>query len=192
MIKKMKISEKVDIDEMDRTCADMMDLLNAFAMGKVPNAEYTLTDLQQFCESLVKTQRNDIEGFKPGSWPLAPKVEQDGEARVDFVFRPTYIAVSILTRFRMKYPDEAKRILGFDDALRQGLKFSTYRNLEGHGTWGRDDVADNLKILELGDVPRHVLQNPSPSPEMAKVLDEYKDRLHLDKETGKRKTRKKE
>jgi len=74
------------------------------------------------------------------------------DARVDFVMFPTYIAVSILTLFKIRYPDKAKSMEGYDDALRLGYKFATHRRLKGHGYEAQYEKTRALRILDLGGV----------------------------------------
>lgn len=177
MVREFKISTDADICEMHAISRGMRRLLSRFASGRIPSREYRVSDLKRFCESLVRGQRNDIRGFKPGSWCLAPTAEMPEDARVEFVFFPTYLAVAILTLFRRRYPDFAREIQGFDKALLAGMQFCTYRGLEGHGYQTEKEKIDAFRTLLQGGVLEYLTENPSVCPELLRILRGIDERL---------------
>ena len=106
MIKKFRIAEDVDVVMMECIVDEMRDLLRKLVSGEVPNENnYVLSDLMDFCISLIDGQRGEI-GVKSGSWCVAPSAKgMPSDARVYLVFFPTYIAIAILTRVLLDYPE---------------------------------------------------------------------------------------
>jgi|GEM_PF-1807262 len=177
MIKSFTISKEVNIEEMLKKVEDMYRLLDEFSEGNLPNENYTLDDLKEFCRSLVEGQQNDIEGIKPGSWCVAPDGRMPGDARVDFAFFPTYIAISILTKVLTDYPEIAESIPNYNTVLKKGYVFATYRKLQGHGYESEIERIKAIKILEKGGVIEFIEKNPSFSPSMYNMLDRIRIEL---------------
>ena len=92
---------------------------------------YPLTNIEILCTSLVQKQiasPDESEGY----WSFLPDgIPGETDARVEFVMDPTYLAISILTKFMITYPEITKRILGYEVALKRGYKFATQRELRG-------------------------------------------------------------
>ena len=134
MTRTFRISAPPSVDEMLKLVQDMRDVLDALAHKEIPDEHFTVNDLEQYCQSLVRGQRGSLGRTIPDSWSVAEN--DDGmpvDARVDFVFVPTYVVVATLTRVRLDYPGIAAGISGYDDGLRRGMVFAKHRRLEGHG-----------------------------------------------------------
>lgn len=121
--------------------------------GEIPGEKLTEKELEGLCRSLVKGQRKDLLGFEE-SWSVLPPKFSLGvpsDARVDLVYNPTYLAISILARVMTDHPEISDRIPGYKDALRRGYRFSTLRGLIGHGFGAEGDRIENLELFEKGD-----------------------------------------
>lgn len=190
MLKTFKTVEKLNVKKMENTVNEMRELLEKLSSGEIPNENnYTPSDLKNFCISLINGQRNDISGLKSGSWCLAPSIEgMPGDARVYLVFFPTYIAISILTRVLLDYPGIPKQIPNYEEVLRRGFKFATYRRLQGHGIGAGLEMIEAIEILSLGKVIRYLSSNPEFCPELLQIVrnirKELADALEKDVTTG--------
>jgi len=72
------------------------------------------------------------------------------DARVEYIFTPTYIAVSILANVLMRLPSRAMKIDGFAEILKKGLNAATGRNFEGAGYEAVSGLVDALEIFADG------------------------------------------
>ncbi len=158
--------KEVDVFRMLYMAEQMKKTLYSLADGTIPGEEYTLEDLKTYCISLVEGQYrfHTSTGLRPGGWPLTEEVRMPGDARVDFIFFPTYIAVATLSRVLLDYPDIALQIKGYGWALVSGQLFSTHRGLNGHGYDATSEMLKALEIFCKGGVPR--------------ILNEYPDFAH--------------
>ena len=177
MIDRFAHLDQVDIGAMRAVVDSMMELLEALDEGLVPdNADYTIDDLAAYVDSLVCGQRGSLGQVKPGSWGVAPDDDGMGsDARVDFVFRPTYIAVATLSRVLCDFPLIALGITGYHAALLNGMTFCSYRGLQGHGYDADDGAIDALRVLSLGKVPWLLGRHPSACPELKAAIDGVAD-----------------
>lgn len=108
----------------------------------------------------------------------------DSDARVDVIFRPTYIGAATPSRALCDYPLIALSLPGYSDALHAGLVFCTYRNLRGHGFDADGGMIDALHILFLGKVPSLLSHHPDFCPDLKRTLDEVAADLKARLETG--------
>ncbi len=190
MLKTFGTAEKLDDSKMENTVNELAELLEKLSSGEIPNEnDYTPSDLKKFCISLIDGQRNDISGLKSGSWCLIPSGEcMPSDARVYYVFFPTYIAIAILTRVLLDYPEIPKQIPNYEEVLRRGFKFATYRRLRGHGIGARSEMIEAMEILSSGRVVEYLLSNPDFCPELLQILrdirNELADALEKDVTTG--------
>lgn len=127
----------------------------------LPNNDYSLRDLKAFIVSLINNQR-EKDGFwkKNGYWSLLPVgIHIPKDARVDFVYEPTYIAISILTIFLKRYPYEALTIDGYIDSLHDGIYFASTRNLKGANSYSIEETFKYLKMFSDAGVLEYVFEN---------------------------------
>ena len=103
----------------------------------------------------------------------------DSDARIDFIFKPTYLAVATLSIAKINYPLITNSIANYDEKLKNGLKFCTYRNLQGHGYDSIIQMIDAYKILSMGKVPLLLYRNPELSMDLKKVLDDVANTIAL-------------
>jgi len=177
MLKEFKCYETVELEAMTNTVAEMQDILDKLDNNEIPSANYPLESLIMFCTSLVNGQRNDMEHFKKGSWSIAPDEPMPSDARVEFVFFPTYIAIAILSKFMQLFPEEASSIATYRSAISMGLLFSTHRRLSGHGYDAVEGMVQAVTILDKGDVPKLLSDDRELSYEMFVLLRSIKSDL---------------
>jgi hypothetical protein len=133
-----------------------------------------------YLNSLIDGQRDKLTGgTKSGSWCVAPDDLMDSDARIDFIFKPTYLAVATLSIAKINYPLITNSIANYDEKLKNGLQFCTYRNLQGHGYDSIIQMIDAYKILSMGKVPLLLYRNPELSMDLKKVLDDVANTIAL-------------
>jgi hypothetical protein len=190
LIKKFQFLDSVDTENIQKIIGDMYDLLLALDEGRIPNtSDYSHEDLRAYLESLIKGQRKSLGSTKSGSWSVAPNDEgMPADARVEFIFRPTYIATATLSRVLCDYPLIALSLSLYRIALHRGLKFCTHRKLQGHGYDGDMGMIDAFSILSLGKVPWLLNRHPDFCPELEDIISaaaaDMKVRLETGKTTG--------
>jgi hypothetical protein len=168
---KFEVSNEHDIQKMSRYVEIMSEYL--FLLSSNQHDSFSNTGLSYYLKSLVNGQRDKLTGgTKSGSWCVAPNDLMDSDARVDFIFKPTYIAVATLSIAKINYPLITSYIDNYDEKLASGLKFCTYRNLKGHGYDSVIQMIDAFKILSLGKVPLLLYRNPELSIDLKNILDE--------------------
>ena len=97
--------------------------------------------LKELCSEFVKTQNKDkFEGF----WPIILDDYMPSDARIDFLYWPTYyITMAMMVGYMMKLNDE---IEGFDNAFKLGLEACTKRNFRGYTYEAQDG---RIKVLSM-------------------------------------------
>ncbi len=150
----------------DTIPARLYKTLEMLHQERIPNSDYSLGDLERLIKSLILRQTRPGQYIVVGgSWSLigvdngAPS-----DVRVDLVFFPTYMVVSLMTLFWYRYPERAKRLKGFQEALHEGLNFASMRRLFGHGMEGDAQRMTALRILDMGDVFRYLVENVDKYP----------------------------
>ena len=179
MIRKFRGNQRSPGD-MQKAVDDMLELFNKFHSGEIPNENYTLDDLKKLCESLIEAQETmmvkDCDGneIEVGYWYVSTNPSMPSDASVDFLYFPTYIAISMLTKFMQRYPEIAKSIPNYMDTLKKGYRGASLRELRGHGFEALEDMIRALKILNTGGVIEYLSKNPDFSPELFNVLKSIK------------------
>jgi len=120
-------------------------------------------------------------------WGLDDPAKMPGDARVDFFYTPTYLAVSILAHIKMKYPLVAIQIQGYHEILRKGLYASTGRNFLGHGHDDLKGFIDCLNIFASAEVFSFVEKYPDFCPKFTNQIEEAKKYLEHYLATGRKK-----
>lgn len=174
MITRFKYLDHVDIEAMFDLIDGMMEVLVSLDEGLIPiEQDYTLNHLHSYLQSLVDGQRDSLGRTKAGSWGVAPDDDgMDSDARVDFIFRPTYIATATLSRALCEYPLVALAIKGYKEALMSGMLFCSYRRLQGHGYEADKGAIDALRILSIGKVPWLLHRHPDACPELKAAIND--------------------
>jgi hypothetical protein len=179
MITQFEYSQEADVYEMHGIIASMMDVLFALDDGAIPDQDiYPVSVLHHYLESLVNGQRKE-EGQELtllGSWAVVPTADfLPSDARVDFIFRPTYIATATLARAYCDHSEIASAIPGYLHALTAGMRFCSHRNLQGHGYEADEGAIDALQMLSMGKVPWLLQRHPDFCPELKRVIDVVAD-----------------
>jgi hypothetical protein len=167
-MRRFRVAGTHDLDEMNRLVSEMEKVLRDLAENKLSRGQVSV-----YCASLIEGQRQSLGRTKPDSWAVCPDDEEmPADARVDFIFFPTYIAVSILSRVKQEFSDIAAAIPDYNEGLRKGMIFATHRRLRGHGYDADDGVREALEIFKIGKVPELVQSDPDFCPEMTALLRE--------------------
>jgi hypothetical protein len=170
------------IKEMMKINDSMYSILEAIDNGEITeeNKEFTINDLNLYIISLLNGQRGSLGRTISGSWGLVPNDEgMDSDARVEFIYKPTYIAIATLTRFIVEYPNNKLYDEKYKKILFDGMMFCTYRNLHGHG-FDRDlGAIEALTILSLGKVPMFLIKNKNFCPKLKKVIESVANEMSI-------------
>lgn len=132
---------------------------------------YSQDEFTTLLKSFVEGQRGTLGRTKEGSWSIVPNDKgMPTDARVDFIFQPTYLVTAILSRVMIDYPEIADSIPNYAVALKKGMLFCSYRNLRGHGYEADKGAAEALTILSMGKVPLLLERDKSLSPELFEAI----------------------
>lgn len=122
-------------------------------------------DSEEFAEAvhtILDFQRED------GSFSYLSSYEIPSDARVDFVYHPTYICCQILIK-AMLSGNPNKNIV---PALQRGLEFSCSRRLMGHGIDGLRDQMRTIQDFIDSDIMTILDYQPTLCPEFTAMLIE--------------------
>lgn len=156
----------------------MEEAFDLLCRGIIPGPGYAVDELETLCASLVCGQRGRMSNehgwmLEDGSWCVAPDIRGMGvEERVDFVMEPTYLAVSILSRVMLDYPDIPARIPGYHESLSRGLNCARIRKFLGHGYEAEDGRLHALTLFHRGGVMELLARNPGFCPEFSRAIGE--------------------
>lgn len=172
MLKRFKPLKKVDLQALYKFNQDLNDVLDELDGGNIFSKEtYSRHMFKRFLESLITGQRESLGRTKPGSWSIVPNDnDMDSDARVDFIFTPTYLVTAILGRTLCEYPLLALSIPGYEQSLKQGMLFCSYRTLDGHGYDMERGKAKALSILALGKIPWLLERHKDFCPKLYKAI----------------------
>ena len=131
-----------------------------------------------FTEFLLSLQKHSPDHLK-GSFSLVPDSDIESDARVDFIYFPSYIAVAWLSLVKQNYYSLIKDKRGFGEVLRKGLRFICGRGLAGHGYDSDIERIEAIEILYLGNVFSMVRANPKLYAKFYRTME--KNREHLEK-----------
>lgn len=103
-----------------------------------------------YARNLVGHARTDDKNTSMAYWGYLEPAELPADARVDYLYRPTYLAVCILANVLMRLPSRAVKIEGFYEVLRKGLNAATGRRFEGAGYESVSGLIDTLSLFAKG------------------------------------------
>jgi len=168
MLTRLPLTFPSHTGDMLALVAAMEDVVEALDEGSIPNkVDYPSQSFEGYVKSLVNAQVLKSPDIQPGHWCVAASTRgMPGDARVDFVFRPTYAAVATLSRVLLDLPWIAIRTPRFRTALQKGMRFAAYRELQGHGYDTDQGRIDALRILSLGKVPLLLEHAPGLCPKL--------------------------
>ncbi|MBV1756484.1 MAG: gamma-glutamylcyclotransferase [Dethiosulfatibacter sp.] len=178
MLKEFKrFLEKIDTREMQEyleTFRDALDTLN--------EDNYENQDTQSLVLSLIHEQ--DQEGY----WGIIESPHVDGDTRVEFWYKPTYIATAFLLKYWLISLNRNKSVDGMENALIKGLKASTGRGFNGHGHDDMEGRIEAVDIFKAGGVIDLLDKHPNLCPEFSTifegVLEGFRNAIETDKTKG--------
>ena len=115
---------------------DLEMRVNDIHEGNIERAQ-----LKEVCVEFVRPQNTDkFEGF----WPIILDDYMPSDARIDFLYWPTYcITMAMMVGYMMNLN---KEIDGFDDCFKLGLEACTKRSFRGY-TYEAEK--DKIKVLNM-------------------------------------------
>ncbi len=116
---------------------DLMDISKGYASEP---------ELRDYAANLIMEQNDLPRDPKMGFWGLSEPETMPADARVDFFYMPTYMAVGILMNCKLNYPHIAEELPGFEEALKKGLLASTGRGFQGSG---HDNIQGLIETLHV-------------------------------------------
>lgn len=129
-------------------------------------------------EELAYARKLAEQGWSPEGkndwicWGLDDPKELPTDARVEFFYLPTYLAVAILALTYVKYQSESLLKEELEDALRGGLNASAGRSFMGAGYDDIDGLLDAMEIFAKGRLNELIRQYPNLSLDFTKKLME--------------------
>lgn len=190
MIKEFIPLSSVDISAFENFNIQLKEILERLDDNTIFDKDFYSEDsFKKLILSFVENQRSSLGGTIPGSWSLVPNDnDMDSEARVDFIFMPTYLVTAILSRILCDHPLFVETIPNYKEALKKGMLFCSSKDLYGHG-YGRDiGAAEALTILSLGKVPFLLEKNKDLCPKLYEsiknVANEMKSKLKENNAVG--------
>ena len=160
VLKEFAILEEIDIEKLIKFNNDLSSILEAIDSETIiSESSYSESEFVRLLVSFVQNQRKALGRTKEGSWSIVPNDDgMDSDARVEFIFKPTYYVTAILSRSFLDYSKLTEEIPGYLEALKAGMVFCSYRGLFGHGYEADAEAAEALTILALGKIPAFLEQ----------------------------------
>lgn len=140
--------------------------------------EYVATLMNQYTRPEYRPDHLFLLCDDPNTMP--------SDARVDFVYRPTYIAASIMMAAAMRYPSVWK-LEHFEEDLYDLLNGSMGRGFMGSGYDANIGLLDTLELFAKGRVADFLHRYPEINPKFTKAFNEAVTFLETDVCTGKMK-----
>ncbi|UZE97291.1 hypothetical protein [Alkalimarinus alittae] len=164
---------EVCIDTMFKIRDNWRAHLIELACGNACSEAPTQAEVANYCRYLLSLQRGRVIKISPGSWGLTEDLAMpSSDARVEFIYFPTYIAVSTLVLAWQRYPELSDQLPDFKRQLRQGIKFMLGRRLRGSGYDADRLLVEAIEILALGKVFDFVKQQPTFFPKLTEICDQ--------------------
>lgn len=135
----IKTIKNTNVEEALKIKSEVRDLLQSIIDGKK-----TRPEIEEICVSLINEQVKDESALK-GFWCIIDDEHMPSDARVDFIYYPTYYATMIMMLGYLMNIDE--KVLGFEETLKLGLNACTKRNLSGHGYESMDVKIEVLNLF---------------------------------------------
>ena len=128
--------ENISVEKGLKIKDELETMVNDINEGKVNRKQ-----LKELCVEFVRTQNKDkFEGF----WPIILDDYMPSDARIDFLYWPTYcITMAMMVGYMMNLN---KEIDGFDDCFKLGLEACTKRSFRGY-TY--EAGKDKIKVLNM-------------------------------------------
>ena len=179
MILEFKPIDSVKIDAFMKFNDELKSILESIDDGTLfSEKKYSKDEFTSLLKSFVEGQRGSLGRTKEGSWSIIPNDDHmPADARVEFIFLPTYLVTAILSRVMIEYPEVANSIPNYTVALQKGMLFCSYRTLYGHGYEADKGAAEALTILSMGKVPLLLECDNNLCPELLKAIQDVTKEL---------------
>lgn len=151
--------EKINCSELQEIVNKLEKDLDELSTGNVSEEE-----LKEYVRELIKQGEPLAHNPKMICWGLDKPENMPSDARVDFFYRPSYIAACILSNAYMIYPDIID-IKGFTVTFRGSLVTSIGRNFLGSGYDDFEGLIDTFTLFAKSDIFKFVEKNPEYCPE---------------------------
>ncbi|MGN1033026.1 MAG: gamma-glutamylcyclotransferase, partial [Intestinibacter sp.] len=135
----MIIKKNTNVKEALKIKSEVRDLLQSIIYGKK-----TRPEIEEICVSLINEQVKDESGLK-GFWTIIDDEHMPSDARVDFIYYPTYYATMIMMLGYLMNIGE--NILDLEKTLCLGLEACAKTNLSGHGYESMDVKIEVLNLF---------------------------------------------
>jgi len=174
MLRSFESQKDLDIEALIAFNDELRGILLDIDSGEIfATSRYSEDEFQELLASFVANQRDSLGRTKPGSWSIVPDDRgMDSDARVEFIFTPTYLVTAIMTRVLCDYPSLTEHIPNYKEALKRGMLFCSYRRLYGHGYDALKGAAEALTILSMGKIPQVLEQERQLCPELYRSIVE--------------------
>ena len=148
------------LETMNAEITALDTLLTKVSSGTVENneAERIVSDVLSHC-------REVREGSGMLFYVLEDPHDMPADARVDFLYRPTYLAAAILISMEGSRPGLLSG--PYAESFQGLLRACTGRNLRGHGYEAEAGLVDSLGILLRAPLKAFLAQHSSAHPEFA-------------------------
>lgn len=172
--------KKINCKEMNEIVGKLESDFNEILSGNVSEEEAT-----EYVRKLIE-QGEPLE-YKPGMvfWGLDKPVNMPADARVDYLYRPTYFAVGIMGKALSLYSSVGE-LDNFYETLLHGLNACTGRGFLGSGYNEMDSFFEALTIFAKSGIAKMTLENMDYSPLFTAQLKEAVKFLNSHLLTGKR------
>ncbi len=139
------------------------NLLTKVSSGTVENneAERIVSDVLSHCREVCE----DIDMF---FYVVEDPHDMPADARVDFLYRPTYLAAAILISMEVSRPGLLSD--PYAESFQGLLRACTGRNLMGHGYEAENGLVDSLGILLRSPLKAFLAQHSADHPEFAECV----------------------
>lgn len=181
MILEFKPIDKVKIDVFMEFNQELESILESIDDGTLfSEKKYSKDEFSSLLKSFVDGQRESLGRTKEGSWSIIPNDDDmPTDARIDFIFLPTYLVTAILSRVMIEHPDISDSIPNYTIALQKGMRFCSYRGLYGHGFEAEKGAAEALTILSMGKVPLILERDSDFCPELLNAIQNVTKEMQL-------------
>jgi gamma-glutamylcyclotransferase (GGCT)/AIG2-like uncharacterized protein YtfP len=171
---------EVDTRKFDRIVREMRENLVELVAGEVKNKE-----IIDYVQKLIADGKPLPKDPSMLFWGFAEPETMPGDARVEYFYMPTYIAVSILTYVKMHGPYEAIQLEGFEETLEKGLYGATGRGFSGSGHDGLKGLIEAMDLFTRAQVHEFVRRYPEICPKFTAIFLDAKKILEKRLDAGK-------
>jgi len=148
-----------ETNEIYRITNDWFNRLKIVRLSTENRTSFPEKSIKEFTAFLINNQREqdaDAHFNADGSFAIPEGVEMETDARVEFVYFPSYIATAYLCLIKQDYPNIYKSFSNFDVVLKKALDFCSNRHLQGHGYDSIQESLTAIEYLSYGKVFKYI------------------------------------